>query len=57
MSPAGDQEYFSDGITEEILNTLAGIRELRVAGRTSAFAYKGRQRICARSATSSASRT
>jgi TolB-like protein len=43
MSPEGDQEYFSDGITEEISNTLAGIRELRVAGRTSAFAYKGRQ--------------
>jgi TolB-like protein len=43
MSPEGDQGYFSDGITEEISNTLAGIRELRVAGRTSAFAYKGRQ--------------
>ncbi|MGD8496532.1 MAG: tetratricopeptide repeat protein [Gemmatimonadales bacterium] len=43
MSPEGDQEYFSDGITEEISNTLAGIRELRVAGRTSAFAYKGKQ--------------
>jgi len=41
MSPAGDQEYFSDGITEELLNTLAKVRELRVLGRTSAFAYKG----------------
>ncbi|MEN8145080.1 MAG: hypothetical protein ABFS14_09035 [Gemmatimonadota bacterium] len=41
MSSAGDQEYFGDGMTEEILNTLAKIRELRVAGRTSAFAYKG----------------
>lgn len=40
MSSAGDQEYFGDGMTEEILNTLAKIRELRVAGRTSAFAYK-----------------
>jgi TolB-like protein len=41
MSAAQDQEYFGDGMTEEILNTLARIRELRVAGRTSAFAYKG----------------
>jgi len=41
MSPEGDQEYFSDGITEEILNTLARIRELKVAARTSAFAFKG----------------
>lgn len=41
MSPEGDQEYFGDGMTEEILNTLAGIDEIRVAGRTSAFAFKG----------------
>ena len=41
MSQAGDQEYFADGMTEEILNALAKIRELRVAGRTSSFAYKG----------------
>ena len=41
MSPEGDQEYFSDGMTEEILNTLAKIQELRVAARTSAFAFKG----------------
>ncbi len=40
MSPEGDQEYFSDGITEEILNVLAKIRELRVAARTSTFALK-----------------
>ncbi len=44
MSREGDQEYFSDGITEEISNTLAGIRNLRVSARTSAFAYKGVQR-------------
>ncbi|MGD8496805.1 MAG: tetratricopeptide repeat protein [Gemmatimonadales bacterium] len=43
MSPEGDQEYFSDGITEEILNVLAKLPELRVAARTSAFAFKGRQ--------------
>ena len=40
MSPEGDQEYFSDGMAEEILNVLAKIRELRVAARTSAFALK-----------------
>ncbi|MEN8145079.1 MAG: tetratricopeptide repeat protein [Gemmatimonadota bacterium] len=40
MSPEGDQEYFSDGMTEEILNVLAKIRELRVAARTSTFALK-----------------
>ena len=42
MSPAGDQEYFSDGISEEILTVLSKIRDLRVAARSSAFAYKGR---------------
>jgi TolB-like protein len=41
MSPQGDQEYFSDGMTEELLNTLAKIQELRVAARTSTFALKG----------------
>jgi len=40
MSPEGDQEYFSDGMTEEILNVLAKIRELRVSARTSAFAFR-----------------
>ena len=42
MSREGDQEYFSDGMTEEILNTLAKIDELRVSARTSTFAYKDR---------------
>ena len=41
MSSDAEQEYFSDGITEEILNSLAGIKELKVAGRTSSFAFKG----------------
>jgi len=41
MSQAGDQEYFSDGITEEILNVLSKIEDLQVTARTSAFAYKG----------------
>ncbi len=40
MSPDGDHEYFSDGMTEEILNVLAKIRELRVSARTSAFAFR-----------------
>jgi TolB-like protein/Tfp pilus assembly protein PilF len=35
------QEYFSDGLTEELLNSLAGIDDLQVAARTSAFAFKG----------------
>jgi TolB-like protein len=43
MSADPDQEYFSDGITEELLNTLARIRELKVTARTSTFAFKGRQ--------------
>jgi TolB-like protein/Flp pilus assembly protein TadD len=42
MSPTGDSAYFSDGLTEELLNVLAKIRELKVAGRTSAFAFKDR---------------
>ena len=41
MSSDSEQEYFSDGISEEILNVLARIPELKVAARTSAFAYKG----------------
>lgn len=42
MSPAGDQAYFADGLSEEILNLLAGIRELKVTGRTSSFSFKGK---------------
>jgi serine/threonine-protein kinase len=41
-SPGHDQEYFSDGITEELIATLARVQGLRVASRTSAFAFKGR---------------
>jgi TolB-like protein/Tfp pilus assembly protein PilF len=41
MSSDAEQEYFSDGITEEILNSLASVKELKVAGRTSSFAFKG----------------
>ncbi len=42
LSPDGDQEYFSDGISEEILNVLVRIPDLKVAGRTSSFSFKGK---------------
>jgi adenylate cyclase len=41
MSPGKDQEYFAEGIAEELLNALAHIHDLRVVARTSAFALKG----------------
>ncbi len=40
MSSDPEQEYFSDGLTEELLNLLAGIEGLKVAARTSSFFYK-----------------
>jgi len=43
MSPDPDNEYFSDGLAEEVLNVLARMQDFRVAGRTSSFAFKGRQ--------------
>ena len=42
LSPDGDQEYFGDGIAEELLNSFAQIKEMNVAGRTSSFSYKGK---------------
>ena len=42
MSEDSDNEYFSDGVSEEILNLLAQIPELRVIGRTSSFQFKDR---------------
>ena len=41
MSPEGDQEYFADGLSEEVLNLLAQIPELTVIARTSSFSFKG----------------
>lgn len=41
MSPEQDQEYFCDGVAEEILNCLVQIERLRVASRTSSFQFKG----------------
>jgi TolB-like protein/tetratricopeptide (TPR) repeat protein len=43
MSSARDQEFFSDGIAEEVLNRLAQVAELHVAARTSSFAFRNRQ--------------
>lgn len=41
MSNDPEQEFFSDGISEEILNSLSHVKQLKVAGRTSAFQFKG----------------
>jgi TolB-like protein len=43
MSSDKEQEYFSDGLTEELLNVLAHIPALRVAARTSSFSFKGKE--------------
>jgi serine/threonine-protein kinase len=43
MSADPENEYFSDGMTEEILNVLAKVPGMQVASRTSSFAFKGRQ--------------
>ncbi|MEP7313472.1 MAG: protein kinase [Pseudomonadota bacterium] len=42
MSADPQQEYFSDGLSEELINRLAHSEKLRVIGRTSSFAFKGR---------------
>ena len=42
MSADEEQEYFSDGLTEELLNVLARGKEMRVIGRTSSFQFKGK---------------
>jgi TolB-like protein len=43
LSKAHDQEYLTDGLSEEILNQLAQVPALRVVGRTSSFSFKGKQ--------------
>ena len=40
MSPGGDQEYFCDGMAEELINALTQIQDLRVIARTPAFSFK-----------------
>jgi TolB-like protein/Tfp pilus assembly protein PilF len=42
MSNDPNQEYFSDGMAEEIINSLTHLRDLKVAGRTSSFQFKGK---------------
>lgn len=42
MSNDPEQEYFSDGMAEEVINSLAHLKELHVAGRTSSFQFKGK---------------
>jgi eukaryotic-like serine/threonine-protein kinase len=42
MGGDAEQEYFSDGLAEELINALAGLQGLRVASRTSAFRFRGR---------------
>jgi TolB-like protein len=41
MSGDASQQYFSDGLTEELLNSLTRINELQVAARTSSFSFQG----------------
>jgi TolB-like protein/Tfp pilus assembly protein PilF len=42
-STEADNQYFADGLTEELMTLLAAVPELRVAGRTSSFSFKGAQ--------------
>jgi len=42
MSPTKDQEYFCDGMAEELINSLTHIKNIRVVARTSAFSFKGK---------------
>jgi TolB-like protein len=44
LSGDREQDYFSDGLTEELLDSLAAIKELQVAARTSAFTFKGKDK-------------
>jgi TolB-like protein/Tfp pilus assembly protein PilF len=41
MSPQKDQEYFCDGIAEELINALTNVKDMHVVARTSAFSFKG----------------
>ncbi|MDX1460204.1 MAG: tetratricopeptide repeat protein [Xanthomonadales bacterium] len=43
LSSDPEQEYFSDGLTEELLNLLAGVEDLKVSARTSSFYYKDKR--------------
>src|ERR1700737_3607447 len=50
LSQAKDQEYFCDGISEEILDALATVEGLRVGARTSSFAFQGKKCDCSENA-------
>lgn len=43
LSPEGDQQYFSEGLSEEMLNRLAKVEDLKVAGRMSSYKFKGQE--------------
>jgi TolB-like protein/Tfp pilus assembly protein PilF len=45
MSRDAEDEYFSDGLAEEIINALAQVKGLKVIARTSAFAFKGKNEV------------
>src|SRR5678816_1877248 len=47
MSADADNEYFCDGLAEELLNALAKIDDLKVAARTSSFSFKGKNQAMA----------
>ena len=44
LSADGDQAYFAEGLSEELLNVLAKVPDLKVAGRTSSFAFRGKDK-------------
>lgn len=44
LSPDGGEEYFGDGLADELLNVFAQVDEMKVAGRTSSFAFKGKDK-------------
>jgi TolB-like protein/Tfp pilus assembly protein PilF len=48
MSPKSDQEYFSDGLAEALIDLLTQVQDLRVPARTSAFSFKGKSEDIAR---------
>jgi hypothetical protein len=43
MSPKKDQEWFSDGLTEELLNSLSALEDLKLISRTTSFSFKGKR--------------
>src|SRR5215203_1043359 len=57
MSGDPEQEFFADGLTEDIITELSRFRDLLVISRNSTFVYKGRQRRCRRWRANSASNT